>query len=276
VILALANAIVVNNARADVTAPASADGNGALALEPAHGPYADLAAYRADFARIDPRGFYLPGHEDEQCAHAIEGIEPLEAAGLEVRSVAIGGGNGECHLAIRRLPDGQWYFLESGATWSGRSDSTIAQVKQLHRRGGGAWQFLLQVDYRRFWNEIAENDESMTSWYLCSQFMLACRVEANGAFACTQPIAIANVDRCYGDDGHVHPPPPLRRWDYAYAARLTGDQLALSLVHGQKQIDASERRLLDGVHPLVRGAGNAALQQLITRPRNSENWARTK
>jgi hypothetical protein len=262
--------LVAVNARADVSAlTPSTTGTRALGLERAHGPYSDLRAYLADFERVDPRGLYLFNGNEGECDHRIDGLAPLAAAGLEVQSVTVGGGNGECHLAIRRRPDGAWYFLESGGAYSGRSDSTIRRVTQVQRAARGAVRFLVEVDYRRWWHE--DHGEEMTGWYLCRQLVLACRAEPSGAFACSEPLTVASLDRCFAESTEPAQPPPRRRWDYALHARLTGDALELSVANG-RHLDPAARKLLEGTHPLVFGAGAPELLPLVGRPRNSEYW----
>jgi hypothetical protein len=166
--------LVARIAHADIAAAPPKPAVGALALERAHGPYADVRAYLEDFERVDPRGLYLFNGNEGECDHAIEGLAPAEAVGLEVKSVTIGGGNGECHLAIRQR-GGLWYFLETGGAYSARSHSTIRRLSQLRR-------------------------------------------------------------------------------------------------DAQRRLDAQARRLLEGMHPLVTGAGDTQLQQLLERRRNSAWW----
>src|SRR5579862_8326633 len=141
----------------------SAVGGGAIGGEVAHGPFVDLNEYLAQFEKIDPRGLYLfNGTEEGRCGKRIEGVEAVR--GVEVRAFVVGGGNGECHLGVRRA-GGAWWFLETGGGFSGRSESNVARVSRVERDDGG-WRFVLEVEYERWWHE--DKGDDITGWYLCN------------------------------------------------------------------------------------------------------------
>jgi hypothetical protein len=232
------------------------------------------------FDEVDPRGLYFGGGTDtDRCGHEpIAGAEALARAGLEARPFVVGGGNGECYLAIRRKPGGRWWVLETGGAFSGRSDSRLRKMKNVYRAADGSWRFVLEVDYRRWWHEDEAHD--YRGWFMCHKLALICRAESDGTFACTPPITLRAANRCYleeqMDENDVSVPAKVR-WDYVLDLEVTDDSVRIAARPGS-ELDPSARKALVGTHRLVFDGKTppSPLMRLLDRPRNSEQWGRVR